>query len=50
MEFINLDEISSPNMEPGSPTLVVEETQQTTTMGMYIGMSEGGQSQKYKDT
>jgi hypothetical protein len=44
-KFINLDEISSPNMEPGSPTPVVEETQQTTTVGMDIDMPEVGQSQ-----
>jgi hypothetical protein len=36
-------------MEPGSPTPVVEETQQTTTVGMDIDMSEVGQSQQAKD-
>jgi hypothetical protein len=48
-EFVNLDEIPSPNMEPGSPTPVVEETQQTTTVGMDIDMPEVGQSQQAKD-
>jgi hypothetical protein len=37
-------------MEPGSPTLVVEETQQKETMGMDIDMLEVGQSQHAKDT
>jgi len=36
IEFINLDEILSPNIEPASPTPVVEETQQTTVVGMDI--------------
>jgi hypothetical protein len=44
-EFINLDEIPSPNMEPASPTPVVEETQQTTLVGMDIDMPEMGQGQ-----
>jgi len=35
-EFINLDKIPSPNMEPGSPTPVVEETQKTKPVGMDI--------------
>jgi hypothetical protein len=38
-EFVNLDKISSPDMAPGSPTPVVEETQQTTPVGMDIDMS-----------
>jgi hypothetical protein len=36
-------------MEPGSPTPVVEETQQTTPVGMDIDMSEVGQSQQTQD-
>jgi hypothetical protein len=49
-KFVNLDEISSPNMAPGSPTLVVEETQQKIPMGMDIDMPEIGQSQQTQDT
>jgi hypothetical protein len=33
-------------MEPGSPTPVVEETQQTTPVGMDIDMPEVGQANR----
>jgi hypothetical protein len=36
-------------MEPGSPTPVVEETQQTTPVGMDIDMLEVVQSQQTQD-
>jgi hypothetical protein len=36
-------------MEPGSPTAVVEETQQTTTVGMDINILKGGQNQQVED-
>jgi hypothetical protein len=49
-EFVNLDEILSPDMAPGSPTPLVEETQQTTPVGMDIDMSEVGQIQQTRDT
>jgi hypothetical protein len=35
----------SPDMTPGSPTPIVEETQQTTPVGMDIDVPEGGQGQ-----
>jgi hypothetical protein len=41
-KFINLDEIPLPNMKPRSPTPAVEETQQTTPLGMDIDMPEVG--------
>jgi hypothetical protein len=50
VEFINLDEIPSPNVEPASPTPMVEETQPTTMVGMDIDMPEMGQGQQAKDT
>jgi hypothetical protein len=36
-------------MEPMSSTLMVEETQQKTTIGMDIDMMEMGQGQQAKD-
>jgi hypothetical protein len=43
VEFVNLDEIPSPNVEPVIPTLMVEETQPKTMVGMDIDMMEMGQ-------
>jgi hypothetical protein len=48
-EFFNLDKIPLPNMELGIPTPVVEETQQTTIVGMDIDMLEVGKNQQDKD-
>jgi hypothetical protein len=48
-EFINMEEIPSLDMTPGSPRSIVEETQQTTPMGMDIDVLEGGHGQKDED-
>jgi hypothetical protein len=37
-------------MTPGSPTPIVEETQQTTPVGMDIDVPEEGQGQQAEDT
>jgi hypothetical protein len=44
-----VDEISSPNTTPGSPTPIVEETQQTTPIGMDIDTSKEGKGQQDED-
>jgi hypothetical protein len=44
-----VDEISSPDMTPGSPTPIVEETQQTAPVGMDIDVPKGGQGQQAED-
>jgi hypothetical protein len=44
-----VDKISSPDMTPGSPTPIMEETQQTTPVGMDIDVPEGGQGQQDED-
>jgi hypothetical protein len=44
-----VDEISSPEMTPGSPTPIVEETQQTTLVGMDMDLLEEGQGQQVED-
>jgi hypothetical protein len=36
-------------MTPGSPTPIVEETQQTTPVGMDMDVPEGGQGQQAED-
>jgi hypothetical protein len=48
-EVINVDEIPSPDTTPGSPTLMVEETQQTTPVGMDIDRPEEGQGRQNED-
>jgi hypothetical protein len=37
-------------MTPGSPTLVMEETQQSTPIDMDIDVPKGGQGQQDEDT
>jgi hypothetical protein len=49
VEFVNLDDIPSPHMEPASPTPMVEEAQPTTVVGMDIDMKETGQGQQAED-
>jgi hypothetical protein len=49
-EVVHMDEIPSPDMTPTSPTPVVEETQQTTPLGMDMDRSDGGQGQQAECT
>jgi hypothetical protein len=43
-EVVNMEEIPSSDMKPGSPTPIVEETQWKTPVGMDIDVPEGGPS------
>jgi hypothetical protein len=45
-EFVNVDEISSPDTTPASPTPIVEESQQKTLVGMDLDVPEQGQGQQ----
>jgi hypothetical protein len=44
-----VDKIASLDMKPESPTPIVEETQQTSPVGMYMDAPEGGQGQQVND-
>jgi hypothetical protein len=44
-----VDEILSPDMTLGSPTLIVEETQHTTPVGMDMDVPKGVQGQQDED-
>jgi hypothetical protein len=48
-KVFNVDEIRSLDTTPGIPTLVVEETQQKTPVGMDIERPEEGKGQQNED-
>jgi hypothetical protein len=48
-EFVDLETIPSPHVEPASPTPMEEEAQPTTVVGMDLDMQETRQGQQVED-